>query len=61
MLAGFIAVFCRACRVAMRHLCVMAGLFVVACFMMLGRFAVMAGCMVVIFRGGGVMFCAFMC
>jgi hypothetical protein len=52
VLCGLVAVVGRMQSMRMRDVGVMAGLFMVASFIVLGRFAMMVGGALVVFRGG---------
>ena len=59
MLGRFAAVMGRVRCMAMGGMGVMRGFLVVAVFVMLGGFAIMMGGVLVVFRGGAMMFSAF--
>jgi hypothetical protein len=55
---GFLGVVLRVQGMAGCHMGVVRRLFVIACFMMFGGFAVMSRCVLVVFRCFLVVFCA---
>jgi hypothetical protein len=61
MLGGFAAVVGCVRRMAVGRMGVMGGFLVVAVIVMLGGFAMVVRGVVVVLRGGAMMFSAFMC
>ena len=61
MLGGFAAVVGCVRRMAVGGMRMMRGFFVVAVIVMLGSFAMMMGGVFVVFCGGAMMLCAFVC
>ena len=59
VLGGFSRVMIRMLIMPMRHVSVMAGLLVVAAFVMLGSFFMVFRCVLVMFRRFSVVICAF--
>lgn len=61
MLTGFVRMVSGMQPVAVGNMRMMRGLFMIACFMMLSRLAVVLRCVLVMIGGLLVMLCAFVC